>query len=211
MNITTFDFIIILLIAVMGIIGYARGAINTLISFLGMIASFVIAKLLAPVISEKLIATDFVQKMISDFSANAMNQLLQEYSSSSLQTFAPLQDTHGIGSVLSGLQNGEALLTGSLTPVMESIMSIVLFFAVFILCSLCLTLIRHLGKGVNKVPVLGFANRLAGLVIGAVMALVICWVILYLMVLYALFSGDAVLIQDLAGGMLTGPLISAMI
>lgn len=211
MNITTFDFIIILLIAVMGIIGYARGAINTLISFLGMIASFVIAKLLAPVISEKLIATDFVQKMISDFSANAMNQLLQEYSSSSLQTFAPLQDTHGIGSVLSGLQNGEALLTGSLTPVMESIMSIVLFFAVFILCSLCLTLIRHLGKGINKVPVLGFANRLAGLVIGAVMALVICWVILYLMVLYALFSGDAVLIQDLAGGILTGPLISAMI
>lgn len=57
----------------------------------------------------------------------------------------------------------------------------------------------------NRVPVIGTANRVAGLAIGLVIGLVIAVIVITVVLYYGIFSGDVTIVQMVKDGVLTGP------
>ena len=64
MTIAKLDLICLAIIIIFGIFGYKRGAIGTLVSLVGLVASIAIALMIAPPLSEALINTSLVQNTI---------------------------------------------------------------------------------------------------------------------------------------------------
>ena len=73
---TSLDFIGILICSFSGIIGYKRGAINTLISFGGFIASFVIAWIFSPLLADWLIQSGVLNSLFEMINVEAISQSL---------------------------------------------------------------------------------------------------------------------------------------
>jgi len=76
MSFSTLDIICILICLVSGLIGYKRGAINTLISFGGFIASFAIAWIFSPVMAKWLISLGVFNSLMGTINTEAVAQTL---------------------------------------------------------------------------------------------------------------------------------------
>ena len=78
MNMTTLDIICIVLVIGVGMIGYIKGAINTLIGLAGFIASFVIARIFSAPVTNWLLNVEPVKNFVNDtITQNAINALGQ--------------------------------------------------------------------------------------------------------------------------------------
>ena len=66
MNMTTLDIICIVLVIGVGMIGYIKGAINTLIGLAGFIASFVIARIFSAPVTNWLLNVEPVKNFVND-------------------------------------------------------------------------------------------------------------------------------------------------
>lgn len=83
MTIAKLDLVCLVIIILFGIIGYKKGAMGTLISMVGLIASVAIALMIGPALSEALIKTSLVQNTILNWigqidNANAMMATIAE-------------------------------------------------------------------------------------------------------------------------------------
>lgn len=210
MNMTTLDIICIVLVIGVGMIGYIKGAINTLIGLAGFIASFVIARIFSAPVTNWLLNVEPVKNFINDtITQNAINAL-GKYGSealTNLQGIGGLDFLSGITdtSVLSGSTAAAQAVNQALQPVIYQIANGFVFLILLLLCSAAFGIIRHIGKGMNRVPVIGTANRVAGLAIGLVIGLVIAVIVIAVVLYYGIFSGDVTIVQMVKDGVLTGP------
>lgn len=196
-----FDYICLAIIVLLGVIGYAKGAISTLLDLVGLIASFIIAWMLAPNLGAWLMNAGGLGASLT---AQLSNTLLQSSGagglSSTLTNSLGMDQSSLAGAVNSGITSN---LQAFLQPVAQEILTVVAFFALLILLNVVISILRRFFRHVDKVPVLGTLNRLAGLVLGAGMGCVIAAMVVTGAVVYAAATGDTTLASHLGAGSVT--------
>ena len=105
MNMTTLDIICIVLVIGVGMIGYIKGAINTLIGLAGFIASFVIARIFSAPVTNWLLNVEPVKNFINDAITQNVINAVGQYGSEALTN---LQGIAGLD-FLSGITDTSAL------------------------------------------------------------------------------------------------------
>ena len=164
---TLLDLICILICSLSGIIGYKRGAINTLISFGGFIASFVIAWFFSPMLADWLIQSGVLNSLFETINVEAVSQSLVDLAS----------QQNGLTIALMGsaaMSGGESIIDQSLTTmnglIMNGIAQSISFGIIVLGVSVFCWLLQLVFLGISKIPVVGTINRLAGMLIGLVLA-----------------------------------------
>lgn len=206
---TGYDLICIGIIIVCAFFGYRKGAINTLINLLGLIASFVIARLLSPRLTELILSSKLVQ---NDLIPRIMEGLATKINGSHSEIIAYLNHLSAFGD-FAGNALTSSEISGNTTAALQTVLDVLAqqfiqslaFLIIFILCIIVFGIFKMLGRGVNRVPVVGTINRVfggaMGLVVGGVLSLLIIVIIFY----YGLFTGDLELIQTMKTGLITAP------
>ncbi|WP_303871436.1 CvpA family protein [Acetobacterium wieringae] len=175
-TLTSLDLICILICVLSGIIGFKRGAINTLISFGGFIASFVIAWFFSPLLADWLIQSGMLNNLFATINIDAISQSLMDLST----------QQSGLTNALLGeavMSNGQSILDQGITVMTEvikhgianSISFGILVMGVSVLC----WLLQIIFLGISKIPVIGTINRLVGALIGMVLGAAIIAVMLW--------------------------------
>lgn len=185
-TLTSLDLIGILICVLSGIIGFKRGAINTLISFGGFIASFVIAWFFSPLLADWLIQSGMLNNLFTTINIDTISQ--------SLMNLGAQQS--GLTNALLGeaaMSSGQSILDQGITVITEvikhgianSISFGILVMGVSVLC----WLLQAIFLGISKLPVIGILNRLAGAIIGVVLGAAIIAVMLWVFSVINLATG----------------------
>ncbi|MEL7661143.1 CvpA family protein [Acetobacterium wieringae] len=185
-TLTSLDLIGILICVLSGIIGFKRGAINTLISFGGFIASFVIAWFFSPLLADWLIQSGMLNNLFTTINIDAISQSLMDLGA----------QQSGLTNALLGeavMSNGQSILDQGITVITEvikhgianSISFGILVMGVSVLC----WLLQAIFLGISKLPVIGILNRLAGAIIGVVLGAAIIAVMLWVFSVINLATG----------------------
>lgn len=185
-TLTSLDLIGILICVLSGIIGFKRGAINTLISFGGFIASFVIAWFFSPLLADWLIQSGMLNNLFTTINIDTISQSLMDLGA----------QQSGLTNALLGeavMSNGQSILDQGITVITEvikhgianSISFGILVMGVSVLC----WLLQAIFLGISKLPVIGILNRLAGAIIGVVLGAAIIAVMLWVFSVINLATG----------------------
>ena len=185
---TSLDFICILICLFSGILGYKRGAINTLISFGGFIASFVIAWIFSAALGEWLINAGFFNSFFDTINVEAIAQSL---------ITAGTQQNELMNSTLGAaiINGGQTLVDQSVTAVADLIMQGIaqsISFGIIVLgvSALC-WILQIIFLVITKMPVIGTINRLLGLLLGLILGGAVVAVMLWVFSIINLSTAGA--------------------
>lgn len=189
---------IVLVLLLIGAVFSAQrdGFVSTIIRLAGVLVSLVVAYVasarLAPQLFSALLRSRLVEKTQQILVTGG--QVTVKALVEGLAGFVPESIAERIlgAEVLAGILEGgapgmaEEVVETVIMPLFLPILSVVLFFVVFALCSLVVRFLVSLFTNLNRVPLVGFANRLLGVVLGAVLGCV--RIILVLCVVWAVQS-----------------------
>lgn len=183
---TSLDFICILICVISGIIGYKRGAINTLISFGGFIASFVMAWIFSPLMADWLIKSGILNSLFEAINVETITQSLMNLSAQQNSLATSLMEA----TVISGSQ---AVLDQGIIAISELIRHGIaqsISFGIIILGgSFLCWILQIIFSGISKIPVIGIINHLAGMLIGLILGGAIIAVMLWVFSVINLSTG----------------------
>lgn len=198
----TVDLILLAIIAIYTIAGFARGFVSTCLHTIASIASFFaalfVARLCAPLLASHLLGLPSEEQLVqsADFSAQTAQELWDSMSGY-LQTV--VTDT---GVTLETLQQSEdpvrtlrEVLQSSLAESIVFLLSVIVLFVLF--SAVCGWLIRLL-NAVAQLPVLHTCNALLGGITGALTGVILCTCILWALKTFApaIFSDAGLLSPD---------------
>jgi uncharacterized membrane protein required for colicin V production len=179
---TFIDWIGILVCLIAGMTGYKRGAISSLISFGGFIASFVIAWIFSPVLGQWLLTTGAFNTFAQAINVSALAQAV---------IAAGAQQTNLLytyfGEVI--LQQSLASLTDYIT---QGIAQSISFGLIVLLVNLGCWILQFIFVFITKMPVIGTINRFLGLVIGCVIGGCLVGSALWVFTMINIYSGGTV-------------------
>ncbi|HAZ05853.1 MAG TPA: hypothetical protein DCY58_05830 [Acetobacterium sp.] len=185
-TLTSLDLIGILICVLSGIIGFKRGAINTLISFGGFIASFVIAWFFSPLLADWLIQSGMLNNLFTTINIDAISQSLMDLGAQQSGLTNALLGEAAMSSRQSILDQGITVITEVIKHgIANSISFGILVMGVSVLC----WLLQAIFLGISKLPVIGILNRLAGAIIGVVLGAAIIAVMLWVFSVINLATG----------------------
>ena len=174
MSFSTLDIICILICVVSGLIGYKRGAINTLISFGGFIASFAIAWIFSPVMAKWLISLGVFNGLMETINTEAVAQTLINVGTQDVAI-----NSASLQAIVKGTQ---AMMDQSLSVMSDTIMfgiaQSISFLIILFGVSLLFWIAQIFFKGVSEIPIIGGINRLLGLLAGLVLGLCVFGIVL---------------------------------
>ena len=174
MSFSTLDIICILICVVSGLIGYKRGAINTLISFGGFIASFAIAWIFSPVMAKWLISLGVFNGLMETINTEAVAQTLINVGTQDVAI-----NSASLQAIVKGTQ---AMMDQSLSVMSDTIMfgiaQSISFLIILFGVSLLFWIAQIFFKGVSEIPLIGGINRLLGLLAGLVLGLCVFGIVL---------------------------------
>nr|WP_320024092.1 CvpA family protein [uncultured Acetobacterium sp.] len=185
---TSLDFICILICLFSGILGYKRGAINTLISFGGFIASFVIAWLFSATLGEWLINAGVFNSLFATINVDGIAQSL---------IAAGTQQNDLINSALGAAitNGGQSVLDQGVTAIADlikqGIAQSISFGIIVIGVSVLCWILQIIFIGITKLPVIGTVNRLTGLLLGLILGVAVVAVMLWVFSIINLSTGGA--------------------
>lgn len=200
MSLTTIDYICILVCIGSGLIGYRRGAIKTLISFGGFIASFAIAWIFSSMLANWLISLGMFNELVNMINIEAVAQ--------SIVNGVSQQGIFAAGSV------GEAILTGGQNITTESVSMItqaltwgiayIVSFGILLLASgIAFGILQVIFSGVSQIPIIGGINRLLGGAIGVILGLGLCVIVIWMLTALNTFTGGAANLPNFEGSAIT--------
>lgn len=188
MNYTFYSFLadaVLALVVLLGIlIGYKRGFVRTVAKPVKLIASLIIAfsfasqagaawihpALAAPVRTHM---TEFLTEKCADITAATAQEQLPTVLKMAAGMFGIDVTAVAEGAGSEGIIT--ALVDALTTPLVSFISMILAFIALYILSQFALSLLFWLIDTVFQGGVIGFANHLLGLVLGAVFAVLVAW------------------------------------
>ena len=183
---TSLDFIGILICSFSGIIGYKRGAINTLISFGGFIASFVIAWIFSPLLADWLIQSGVLNSLFEMINVEAISQSLIDLAAQQSGLTTALLAADAITSDQSIINQSITAMPALIThAIAQSISFGIIVLGVSIFC----WILQIIFLGISKVPVIGTINHLAGMLIGLILAAAFIAVMLWVLSVINLSTG----------------------
>lgn len=185
---TSLDLICILICASSGLIGYKRGAINTLISFGGFIASFAIAWIFSPVLGQWLINAGLFNGLMEAINVEAVVQSLIDLGAQQSEWLnSPMGEAIISGGQSMVNQGASAITDLILHGIAQSISFGIIVFGVSILCWI-LQIAFH---GIVKIPVIGGLNRLLGLAAGLILGMCMIGILLWVFTVVNFYTGGA--------------------
>ncbi len=183
---TSLDFICILICSLSGIIGYKRGAINTLISFGGFIASFVIAWIFSPLLADWLIQTGVLNSLFETINVEAISQSLMDLGAQQSGLTNSLLGAAAMNGGQSVIDQSLATMTALITHgIAQSISFGIIVLGVSVFC----WILQIIFLGISKIPVIGTINHLAGMLIGLILGGAIIAVMLWVFSVINLSTG----------------------
>lgn len=183
------DIVVIGIIGLNAFISYQRGLIKTLFKFVSLIISVMVTMYVYPYVSQFLIHNTGVYGSIKDW---IIGLLKLEGAAETAQTTGDQMN------FISGLQIPEAfkhiLVTNNNSEIYNLldvnnigdyiggmiatlIINIIAFLGVFIIVSILMRVVISLADLVSKLPVLNQINKLGGLVIGAIIGVIVVWLL----------------------------------
>lgn len=183
MNVTfLLDLVLIALIALFAFFGYRKGALATLISLVGGIAALFVSMLLSKPLAAFL-SEAFVEGAVRAPLVRAINGLAEaETGGVAALMAAPPEQLRLLAETLrldwpapDTVKLTEDLAELLARPIAENLSYAVSFFALFFLLSVAVRILIRMAKKFNHVPLLGGANRLFGLALGALQGLLFAW------------------------------------
>ncbi|MDO9491495.1 CvpA family protein [Acetobacterium sp.] len=183
---TSLDFICILICSLSGIIGYKRGAINTLISFGGFIASFVIAWIFSPLLGDWLIQTGVLNSLFETINVEAFSQSLMDLGA---QQSGLTNSLLGAAASNGGQSATDQSLATMTALIIHGIAQSISFGIIVLGVSVFCWLLQIIFLGISKIPVIGTINHLAGMLIGLILGGAIIAVMLWVFSVINLSTG----------------------
>ncbi|MEG0508315.1 MAG: CvpA family protein [Eubacterium sp.] len=210
MNLTLLDIIGLLMIFGCGIIGYVKGAINTLIGLAGFIASFLIAKLFTPAMTDYILHIEVVKNFITNTITQNVVGTISAQSNEVLTSIQGMAGTNLLNNAIEAVTASQSLATAdavvkALEPIIYQITSFFVFVIILLGCNILISMIKRIGRGINRVPVIGTLNRVSGMAIGLTIGGILLCLMISIVLYYAVFTGDLSMVQMVKGGVITGP------
>lgn len=171
--------------------GLLAGALSFGGGVLSLGAALFVSKHFSPALFEKFFEQSFLQQTAETLKGNQGFATLEEI----LNKLAPVLPSNLVESFMGG-QTGvfdlsapdiaRQIVDNVIQPLVIPLISIVLFFAVFLICRLLISLLVAALTNINKIPVVGGFNRVAGFFGGILVG--ILYVFLLLCVLWAVVA-----------------------
>lgn len=184
MTFNLFDIIMLAVVLISVIIGYVRGAAGTILSLVGGLVSIIVSRALgnnlAPWIYENFFREDIDKKItsaVTDIIANGIENIgdgVVESLPDFLQDI--LYDT-GIVTALNSVTGNSVdelavsscdVVQNIIEPIYVGIISVCATAILFIIFSMIISLLCKISGIINKIPIVGTANKIIGCVLGGV-------------------------------------------
>lgn len=184
-DMTTVDWMILLVIVIYVIAGFRKGFIATIASALGTLAALVVALFAASTLKEP------VGAMFAPFLTGSVNRhvpQLQEYSGSVNDLWNSISgylqvilNDHGISpeTLESSEDPAGTLLDAIVRSVGESMAYIVIFFIAFIVLRIAIYLVVGMLDLIASLPVIHSFNALLGGLVGLITGVLLCTIVLW--------------------------------
>ena len=210
MNFVIMDIISIAVLIAMFMWGYYRGAVSALIGLLGLVVSIVLVRYLAPVLTNAVFQIPLVEQFLTE--------KIGLWVASQIATLeSALEAKSGYGVLLpvltaaSGIETAMvSQLTAFAVSFVKEAIGVCLFVLLLIVSFLVFQKLKKESKILNRVPVLGKANRIAGAALGVISGFVILFVIVHLLYYFAVITANASLIVLLDSGMISHMLLTVI-
>lgn len=190
-----FDIAVLVVIIVFIVIGYVRGAIGTLFSFLGSILSVIIANIVGRNVSPW-IYDNFCRQSINDNVTEAVNNVIQSgnenigdeiisYLPEFMKNFVSNNEVVNSLNSLTGNTAEELSVSAAdiiqqiVSPVCIQVISVCVTVVLFVLLSVAVNIICHFADSINKIPIVGKANRIVGGIIGLLYGVIVSGIIVF--------------------------------
>ncbi len=192
-----FDSLMLLTVAVFAVIGFARGALGTVLSLAGgivsMIISYVLGTNLAPWIYDNFIRpgvdekiTHTVSDAISSGVSNIGESIFNSFPSF-LWEFCDSEEVVGSLNSITGSSIEELsgyacnIVHNAAAPVYIAVIRVCVIAVLFVILSIIIGILCSVSGLVNKIPIVGTANRIIGLVLGLVYGVMIVFIAVFAM------------------------------
>ncbi|MBQ4094111.1 MAG: CvpA family protein [Oscillospiraceae bacterium] len=176
-----YDVLLLAVLILFFCIYYGKGLIRALLKLLGFLGALLTAAFVSGKVAP-MIYTAVVQQPLVNFVADQLAQyrdgMMQAFSEGLIGTI--IRSFVSAPEQLFGVdlsQTASNIVSGSLQSVIVAVIRIVVFVLVFIVAQFVIRLIARMTGGFNRLPILGFANRLLGGLLGIVMAVMALLVI----------------------------------
>ncbi len=160
------DIIVVVIITFFAIWGFKRGFVKSIVGMLSLAASLILAWMLYPVISQ-LLETVGVKTAIYESIQNVLYENIQNDSIANLPKF--LQAT--------ALDGQKAMIDGTALGAAKMVLDIVSFIVVLIVLRVIIWIAKKLLIVMSEMPIIGFFNRIAGLLFGAAQGILIVFIL----------------------------------
>jgi len=212
---TGIDVFCIVIILLVMVIGYSRGAVNMLLGLAALIISVVIAGLVAPNITDWIINNTTISQSISN---TISENIIKNLDAQKLELFTKMPGVDSLGTLAqqlsdlmqSGNSDMSVVVTQAVTPVVKKVVNALIYFIVLIVCMTVFGVIRRLSRRVNDVPVIGVLNRILGGGIGLVMGVIVASLGVLALYYYGVYGTHADLLVTIQQGLLSGPIITTL-
>ena len=191
--------VIILISAVKCFIdGFATSVVKLVGNIAGLVAAWYLSKRWSPMIFENMFRENIVEKTykyIQD-GTKALNiqELIEEFTgsvpASFIQEFAAKAEEVATQITQPTMETAEKIVDVIVGPAVTVIIMLVIFAIAVTVCTIVASLLAKLFKVINKIPVLGFANRMGGFVVGALTG------IIYVILISCLLSIIAIITEN---------------
>ncbi len=163
--INTADIVVVLIIVLFAVYGWRRGFMRSIIGLLSLAASIVLAYILRPIISDLLNASPLHNMVLGSIS--------ERLNSSAAEKTALLPKV-----IQSAAESGKNALTSEMAAQLTGfVINIISFILVLAAARLIIFIAARILKTAAKLPVIGLADKAAGMFAGVVKAVVIIYVI----------------------------------
>ena len=173
--------VIILISAVKCFIdGFATSVVKLVGNIAGLVAAWYLSKRWSPMIFENMFRENIVEKTykyIQD-GTKALNiqELIEEFTgsvpASFIQEFAAKAEEIATQITQPTMETAEKIVDVIVGPAVTVIIMLVIFAITVTVCTIVASLLAKIFKVINKIPVLGFANRMGGFVVGALTGII---------------------------------------
>ncbi len=174
------DGIFVLIFALTVVYFVKQGFVKSFIDLIGKIAALVVAFLVSMPLSEfifdkllKTPVTNWVSGMVEEMGAQTLDQYLNNNAADLpgfMRDFLTDQAGSGISQVTDDLTAG--IIESLVAPIIIQAMAVILFIIFFILILVLVKVLAKTTKVIDKVPVLGKANKGLAIVLGIAIAII---------------------------------------
>ena len=195
----TIDIIVLLILAACVFIGWKKGLIITIFNFFSMIISVVVARLIYPDVAKIFRSSGFIYDGLKDkigeqLSTGIESSLAESGNKIDQNFFSSLKLPSFMTDALSKNYDNEVNSFFSTTKdnvqdyisgfIANAVISIVAVIVTIIVIFTAMRLIGMVLKIVSRLPVIKTLNKMGGALVGAVLGVIVAWIVLAVLVIF---------------------------